>query len=553
MILQALISILAGLAHAASIASPWDGQPVWWLQLLAMGVLAWQLDDIAYSSALATPATRRKRAAWLGWLFTTAWLCGTFWWLFVAMHTYAGLAAPLTALAILALAGVLALYYAGVCALFVAVVPVNRALSAIIFGAIWMLAEMARGTWFTGFGWGAAGYAHLEGLSVLAPYIGAYGVGAIAAMVAYGVASSLRAVLATGTGGGKRRLQAGLIAVGLPVLIAVTASGALSSRGDGIDKMSRTTKPLDIALLQGNIAQDEKFQPGTGIADSLRWYGQQISASTASLVVAPETAIPILPHQLPEGYWDALAQRFTPPGGKQALLIGIPLGSYTQGYTNSVIGFKPESAANSTATPSTQPAQPSSVYRYDKHHLVPFGEFIPPLFKWFTQMMNIPLGDFNRGAVGQPSFEWQGQRLAPHVCYEDLFGEELAARFLDGPTSPTIFVNVSNIGWFGNTVAIDQHLSIARMRALEFERPFIRATNTGATVVIDYTGKVTHTLPRHTRGVMLAQVQGRSDTEANGWGITPFAWWAARFGLWPLWIFGVGVVVLATLRARRLI
>lgn len=546
MILQALpfiLSILAGLVHAASIASPWNGQPVWWLQLLAMGVLAAQLDGIARSSEWTTPAARSKRAAWLGWSFTTSWLCGTFWWLFVAMHTYAGLAAPLTALAIFALAGVLALYYAGICALFVAVVPVNRTLSAIVFGAVWVVAEMARGTWFTGFGWGAAGYAHLEGLGVLARYIGAYGVGAVAAMVAYGVASNLR-VMTQQQGSG--RLHAGLIAVGLPVLLAVVSTDTLTSRVD-VEKVS---KPLDIALLQGNIAQDEKFQPGTGIADSLRWYGQQIAASTASLVVAPETAIPILPNQLPDGYWNALAQRFSQPGGQQALLIGIPLGSYTQGYTNSVIGFKPVPNAAGDTTPP-EPGLPGATYRYDKHHLVPFGEFIPPLFKWFTQMMNIPLGDFNRGAVGQPSFEWQGQRLAPHICYEDLFGEELAARFLDGPKSPTVFVNVSNIGWFGNTVAIDQHLSIARMRALEFERPFIRATNTGVTVVIDHTGKVTHSLPRHTRGILTAQVQGRSGTAANGWGITPFAWWAARFGLWPLWIFGVTVLALAGWGSRR--
>lgn len=75
--------------------------------------------------------------------------------------------------------------------------------------------------------------------------------------------------------------------------------------------------------------------------------------------------------------------------------------------------------------------QAAELWRYDKHHLVPFGEFIPPLFKWFTQMMNIPLGDFNRGALGQPSFAWAGQRLAAHICYEDLFGEELATRFVD--------------------------------------------------------------------------------------------------------------------------
>ena len=174
---------------------------------------------------------------------------------------------------------------------------------------------------------------------------------------------------------------------------------------------------------------------------------------------------------------------------------------------------------------------------------MPFGEFIPPLFRWFTDLLQIPLGDFNRGAVGQPSFAWAGQRLAPNVCYEDLFGEELAARFTDAAAAPTIFVNVSNIGWFGDTVAIDQHLQISRMRALEFDRPVIRATNTGATAIVDHQARVTHMLPRYTRGVLTGEVQGRSGT-------TPFAWWASRYGLWPLWIVALAPVFAALLRLR---
>jgi apolipoprotein N-acyltransferase len=159
-------------------------------------------------------------------------------------------------------------------------------------------------------------------------------------------------------------------------------------------------------------------------------------------------------------------------------------------------------------------------------------------------MMNIPLGDFNRGAVGQPSFEWQGERFAPNVCYEDLFGEELAARFHEPKAAPTVFVNVSNIAWFGDTVAIDQHLQISRMRSLEFERPMLRATNTGATVAIDYRGVVTHALPRLTRGVLQAQVEGRI-------GLTPYASWAARWGLWPLGLFALALVLSAAAPAFR--
>ena len=183
-------------------------------------------------------------------------------------------------------------------------------------------------------------------------------------------------------------------------------------------------------------------------------------------------------------------------------------------------------------------------YRYDKHHLVPFGEFVPPLFRWFTELLDIPLGDFGRGPLGQPSFAWQGERIAPNICYEDLFGDEIAAHFLRPDTAPTVLLNLSNIGWFGTGVAIDQHLQISRMRALEFQRPMVRATNTGATAVIDHRGVVTHSLPRATRAVLHAQVRGRDGAA------TPFAWWAARWRLLPLWSLGA-LCVLGALLARR--
>jgi apolipoprotein N-acyltransferase len=159
-------------------------------------------------------------------------------------------------------------------------------------------------------------------------------------------------------------------------------------------------------------------------------------------------------------------------------------------------------------------------------------------------MMNIPLGDFDRGAVGQPSFDWGGQRFAPNICYEDLFGEELGQRFDSAATAPTVFVNVSNIGWFGNSIAIDQHLQISRLRALEFERPMLRATNTGATVIIDHHGVVTHSLARYTRGVLTGEVEGRN-------GITPYAWWVARLGLWPWWLLFGAIAGLALWQRRR--
>ena len=481
---------------------------MWWLQLLALGLLAWVLNS----------TDRWRQAFLIGWLFAVAWLTGTFWWLFISMHTYGGLAAVLAALAVVGLAAFLAMYYAAICGAFVALAPVNSAWAAIVFAALWLLAEMARGVWLTGFGWGASGYAHVDGLLAgYAPWVGAYGLCFISAWLAMTIPQALAC--------SPWQRVAALLVLTLP-------SVAQMGTNDVVTSFSRTTGSLSVTLLQGNIPQDEKFQPGTGVVESLQWYGAQLQAAHTDLVVAPETAIPLLPQQLPPGYWEGLQAAFKSSAGApttRAALIGIPLGSYEAGYTNSVIGLQPG---------------PQPVYQYDKHHLVPFGEFIPPLFKWFTELMNIPLGDFNRGAVGQPSFEVAGQRLAPNVCYEDLFGEELGARFIDPANAPTIFVNISNIGWFGDSVAIDQHLQISRMRALEFERPFVRATNTGATVIIDHKGDVSRSLPRLTKGALSGNVEGRT-------GVTPFAWWVARLGLWPYWLLGVAVVAAGLARQRR--
>ncbi len=500
----ALLSLLAGYAQAISIAAPWNGQPLWWLQMLSLAALVMLIDR----------ASSTRQAALLGWLFATSWLCGTVWWLFISMHVYGGLAAPLAMLAIFVLCGFLGLYYAAASYFykrFRQVAGIHPAWSAIVFAAAWMLAELARDSWFTGFPWGAGGYAHVNGLlSGYATWMGVYGLGFLAAWVAAVLPQFLKC----------GRLQR-ILAVAVLLLPTVAQTDAT-----WLERFTQNSATTQISLLQGNIPQGEKFEPSTGIKASLDWYQQQLALNTSSLVITPETAIPLLPRQLPEGYWEGIQKRYAT--GDQAALVGIPLGDFNKGYTNSVIGLKP----SQVVPHQTQP------YQYDKHHLVPFGEFIPPLFKWFTQMMNIPLGDFNRGAVGQPSFEWAGQRWAPNICYEDLFGDELARRFVDETRAPTAMVNVSNIGWFGNTVAIDQHLQISRMRALELGRPMVRATNTGATVIINHRGEVTHSLPRHTRGVLSGSVEGRQ-------GITPYAGWAGRFGLWPLWIFGVAIIIIA--------
>ncbi len=475
----------------------------WPAQMLAVSLLAWRVR-------LASPG----RAAMLGLAFGTAWIGAGTWWLYVSMHRYGGLPAWLAALAVFALASFLSLYLAAAMAAVARWRGRGPLAGAALFAAVWLLAELARGIIFTGFPWVASGYAQIDSpLSGYAPWLGVYGLGAVAA----GVAAAF--------GFSKLYTVRGWLAPGAALLAAIVL-GALAGSVD----FTHPTATLSVTLLQGNVPQDEKFS-ARFVDEALALTAAQLAGARGDLVVGPETVIPLLPSQLDPVWWQDVLARFRQPD--RAAIVGLPLGNEDVGYTNSAAGISAATAG-----------LPGGFYRYDKHHLVPFGEFIPRGFRWFTELMNIPLGDFNRGPVTAPSFVVKGERVAPNICYEDLFGEELAARFVPEAAAPTILANISNIGWFGETIAVAQHLEISRMRTLELQRPMIRATNTGATAVIDHRGVITKALPPFTRGELEAAVEGRG-------GLTPFAAWAGRFGLWPLFAIAIATLLVAIALRRR--
>jgi apolipoprotein N-acyltransferase len=496
--LEPLTLAALGAAQTLAFVHTW----LWWLPLLCLALLVWRLDCVL-----------PRRAAWLAWCYGCAWLVAGVWWLFISMARYGGLPAPLAALAVLALSSALSLYLAAAGWLYARWRRGRLWSDALLFAALFLLAEWARGVIFTGFPWVALGYAQVDApMATLAPWLGVYGVGAVLAF-----AAALLAALP--------RVQRGA----RPTLVAAVV-GFLTLPGvPGQPQFTTSTGTLTVSLLQPNVQQDEKFAEER-LPQTLAWVATALRTARGALVLTPETAVPLLPEQLSAiapGYWDALVAHFQQPG--RAALVGVPLGGFEQGYTNSVLGLAAGGAA---------------VYRYDKHHLVPFGEFVPNGFHWFTALMNIPLGDFNRGPLVPPSFAVLGQRVAPNICYEDLFGEELARRFVDSGSAPTVLANVSNIAWFGDTVAIPQHRQISRFRTLELQRPMIRATNTGATVVIAHTGVVTAELPPFSTGVLEASIEGRQ-------GNTPYAWWAGRAGLWPLLLLALGIVLRAAWLAQR--
>ncbi|WP_234414089.1 apolipoprotein N-acyltransferase [Ideonella sp. A 288] len=478
---ELLLLALLGAAQSLAYARP----AAWPLVALGMAVLAWRV-------ARATP----WQAAALGAAYGTAWVGGAVWWLFISMHRYGGLPAWMAAAAV----ALLALALSSVLALAMAAVARGRDgrpwHDTLLFATAWLAAELARGLLLTGFPWAASGYAQVDGpLAWLAPWIGVYGLGAVGAAFAAGAVQALQ-----------RRTRGAVAAM----VLATAAVGAGALLGPA--EFTQPSGTLKVSLLQPNVAQDEKFVP-QHLPATLAWVATSLRQAGGDLVVAPETAVPLLPDQLQDlapGYWAALQSHFAAPG-RPAALIGVPLGDPADGYTNSVVGMAAGAAG----------------YRYDKGHLVPFGEFIPPMFRWFTDMMDIPLGDFRRGDPDAPAFALGAERLLPNICYEDLFGEELATRFREAAHAPTMLVNISNIGWFGDSGAAEQHLHISRMRTLELQRPMLRATNTGTTALIDHRGQVQARLPVFTRAVLTGTVQGRT-------GRTPYAAWAGAIGLWPL-------------------
>ncbi|SAL37404.1 apolipoprotein N-acyltransferase [Caballeronia sordidicola] len=456
--------------------------------------------------AWLTKTSGWKGAALTGWAFGFGNFVTGVWWLYVSMHDYGGMAAPLAAAAVVLFSMYIAIYpaLAGIVWSFCAgraryedngsVVPaageprfVPTWHGAFAFASAWALGEWLRGLVFTGFPWLASGYAQVDGpLAAFGAIGGVYGVGWVLALVAALVVQGFYTF----------RHSAAPFPRFAPFIVAIVlvVSGMLLSL---VEWTLPANAPLTVRLLQGNVKQEMKFEQ-EGVNQSLQLYRKLITEKPADLIVTPETAFPVLAVQVPQDLASAL-RNFSDTTNSSILFgaIGVtisPEGRATD-YANSLFGITPNQ---------------KDVYRYDKHHLVPFGEFVPTGFHWFVALMGIPLGDLGRGPPVQKSFFVHNQPIAVDICYEDIFGEEIARTLREQEAPAGILVNSTNLAWFGNTIALDQHLQMARMRSIETGRPMLRATNTGTTAVIAANGAVVARLPVYTTGSLDATVQGTS-------------------------------------------
>ncbi len=474
-----LLAVLAGSVTVLGFA-PFYLYPVP-IATLAMLIVIWQRTGSARAAAL------------IGFAFGLGYFLTGVSWVYVSLHDFGAMPALLAAVLTLLFCCILAAYLAATGAAYRALGARTVWITVVVLPALWTLADWVRGWLFTGFPWIALGYSQVPAspLAGYVPVVGVYGVTWATAMSA--------ALLVTlwncwkGEGGKLKEKGCKRLLPSAFILVFLWAGGY------GLQQIAWTTPlgaPISVSLLQGNIPQDMKWRPER-VAPTLNAYRDLVVASRARLIVLPETALPLFLHEVPADYLAELAAHARSNGGDA--LIGVPERSSARDYYNSVLSF---------GMASTQ--------TYRKSHLVPFGEFVPlkPLFGWFFEVAQIPLLDFSRGAETQEPLDVAGQRVAVDICYEDAFGAEIIRQL----PQATMLVNVSNVAWFGRSVAPQQHLQISQTRALETGRYVLRATNTGMTAIINQRGKVLQVAPEFARAVVNGDAQGYA-------GATPFVHW----------------------------
>lgn len=481
------LTIGAGLLYPLSFA-PFGWSPLVFVALAAL-FFCWDRADPG-------------RAAWRGFLFG----CGAFGlgvsWVYVSLHEFGNMPAPMAVVAVIGFVALLSAFLAlggWLQARLGRGAPV-MVRWALVMPAAWVLGEWLKDWVMTGFPWLAAGYTQVGFLfEGFAPWLGVYGVSLVTASAAGCVAAGM---LHYRTGG----------RTGLGACLALVVLGWGLSRIDWVEPVG---EPLDVALVQGNVALADKWQPGRGGEIRDLYLERSLPLTDRDLVVWPESALPYYFDQVDPELWEILDRH------PADFVLGIlERQQQPERYYNSVV------VVNDGLAP------------YRKRHLVPFGGFLPvkPVFGWVVDYLQIPMADFTGWEATQPALPAAGHRLGISVCYEDAFPLDVRRSL----PQATVLVNVSEDAWFGDSFAPHQRLQMAQMRALETARPFLRAANTGVSAIIDPRGAVVARSPQFETYVLTGTVQPTG-------GVTPFV----RYGNVPAVALMVTMLVAGWAGSRR--
>ncbi|WP_194089759.1 apolipoprotein N-acyltransferase [Vibrio hibernica] len=451
-----------------------------------------------------------KAGAWIAF----AWGLGQFStginWVHVSIDTFGGLPKPASVFLMTLLVSYLAIYPALFGGLLNRFFPqTNRRRLLIAAPILWLITDWLRGWVFTGFPWLWLGYSQIDSpLSSFAPVSGVEAITLMIWLIAGSVSYSLLC----------KKWQYLCIPVGVFAL------------SYGLNKIQWVTPNPDtktsFALIQGNIDQKKKWLPSHRWPTLMKYTDMSRENWKADIVIWPEAAIPALESDLPAFLknLDTAARN-----NDTALITGVLSQDDLGHFYNNILTLGKDDQG---------PYNYDTAKRYSKHHLLPFGEFVPfgDLLRPIAPFFNLPMSSFQRGAFIQPNLIANGRHLLAALCYEIIFSEQVRQNVTD---DTDFILTLSNDAWFGDSIGPIQHMEIARMRALELGKPLIRATNNGITAVTDYKGHIAKKIPQFQTAVLNAEV---TSTTGN----TPYR----SLGSWLLYLWSaVGFIFIWSKRS----
>ncbi|WP_194756003.1 apolipoprotein N-acyltransferase [Aliidiomarina indica] len=465
-----------------------------WLTPLVMA--AWLL--------LVVRSQHWRQAAATGFWFGLGWFGAGISWVFVSIDQFGGMPLIASIFVMVLLCAYLALFPTLVAVLWLRCRPYFMGLSLFAIPFIWLVAEFLRGWLFTGFPWLSLGYTQTTSvLGNFAPHIGELGIVVVLWLMAVCIAYTVL----------RRQLQ---------WLLAVPALLVLGVAAPSINPMEATGEHRQVALVQGNVIQDLKWNPDEQWPNFHTYLDLTAPYLDHDLVIWPESAItfiePFAQRQLAD-LDDYLREQNT------TLISGIiDLDRNTGDFFNSMIVLGEQSGRH------WYHGHPN---RYQKHQLLPIGEFVPfeSLLRPLAPLFNLPMSSFSRGDFIQNNLNANGVLVAANICYEVVFSRQIRANFSD---ETGLLLTISNDTWFGDSHGPHQHMEIARMRARELGRPMLRATNNGITGIYDEQGHTITRIPQFEPGIASARVMLVSG--ATGY---------ARWGDLPAWGFVLLLLALA--------